>query len=67
MALPDIPTSPMTRRILKAYDYATDSQRAEGLQWYADARLFCAEVTRSSLYSLQQVAYVTAALSPQVS
>lgn len=59
--------SAMTRRILKLHDAATPEQRLAGTAWYTEARVFCSKLASETGYSLDQVARVTAALSPQVS
>lgn len=58
--------SAMTRRVLKHYDAATPAQLDEGTAWYRVARTFCADLANGSEYTFEQVAYVCAALSPQV-
>lgn len=54
----------MTNRILRVYRAATVEQMAEGVEWYSDARRFCADASDASGLSVQAVAGIVAALSP---
>lgn len=56
----------MVRRILARYDAATPEQVAEGTVWYEQARTFAADLADRYPFTFEQVAYVIAALSPQV-
>jgi hypothetical protein len=55
----------MTRRVGKWIDRATPEQIQFGKTWYLDARIFAGELAQDSPYTLEQVAHVIAALSPQ--
>lgn len=54
----------MTRRVLRWYDRATDAQIEFGKTWYLDARDFSASLVQDR-YTVEQIAGVVAALSPQ--
>lgn len=54
----------LVENILKVYNVATDTEKAEGLSWYADARKVCARLAKKYKQPLEVVCYVTAALSP---
>lgn len=55
----------MTRRVLRWHDRATAEQIRFGQTWYLDARAFAGELAQDSRYSVERVAAVIAALSPQ--
>lgn len=55
----------MTRRLIAWHDRATDSQVREGIEWYAGARRFAHDLASHFPYTVEQVARVIAALSPQ--
>lgn len=61
----NLPVGPYTRRILRWYDAATPEQAAHGLAWYAEARTFAADLAATYGHSVETVAAVIAALSPQ--
>lgn len=52
------------KRLQSAYDSATLAERASGLEWYAKANAYAADLARRYGYSVAQVSAVLAALSP---
>lgn len=57
----------LTRRIMRWYRQADAGQVSAGLEWYTEARQECARLERlyRGRYTLKQIAYCMAALSPQ--
>lgn len=57
------------KRLLGVFESATDDELAEGLRWYADARLVCAQMSIefASVPSAKHAAGIIAALSPRTS
>lgn len=60
--------APITRRLLKLARAATPAQVAEGQDWYCQARKFVADLhtAYAGRYSVEQLAYVVAAVSPNL-
>jgi hypothetical protein len=54
-------------RIVRTYNLATDDQRAEGADWYADAESLGDVLTDISDYTREQIAACIAHLSPRTS
>jgi hypothetical protein len=55
----------MVSNIVSTYHRATPNQLEQGAQWYDNAREYAATLAAGSIYSLEQVACVIAALSPK--
>ena len=54
----------LVENIKKVYNLSTESERAEGLVWYADARKICVRLSKKYNVPVKIVCYVMAALSP---
>lgn len=50
--------------ILEIYNLASDLEKAEGMNWYSDARQICLRFSKRFNLSFELVCYVMAALSP---
>jgi len=53
------------RYLIERYKTSTESEKREGLKWYADARNFCADVSTQCDVSHKIVAAVVSVLSPR--
>lgn len=56
----------LQRRLQRLYDAASEAERREGREWYADATEIAEALAAASPYSVDQCAYVIAALSPRL-
>jgi hypothetical protein len=54
----------LVNNILSVYNVATEQEKADGINWYNDARAICKRLADKYEQSFQTVCYVMAALSP---
>ena len=59
-------TAPITRRLLRIFDSATDVQRTSGIEWYREAHDISVELAGDD-FTVAQAAGVIAVLSPNTS